>query len=124
MGDHHIGREMGLKAEAALAKRRPGATALDMLDRICEPHRGRDAEFESEDPRVPGNVHPEFDNYTDPHPKAALGMLMLEAFAPGGVAAMDRYDGMGSDDPDEDEAATDRWFAEVYEPFRERYGFC
>lgn len=124
MGDHYIGREMGLKAKLALVNRRPGETALDILDRICGPYRGRDAEFESESETVPGNVHEEYERYTDPHPEAALGMLMLEAFAPEGVASIDRYEGMGSDDPQEDEEAADRYFSEVYEPFRERYGFC
>lgn len=124
MGDHHIGTTMGRAAQHAVDTRKPGERALDILDRICTPYRGRDAEFESENPENTDQVHPEYDYFTDPHPKAALGMLMVEAFAPKGVASLDRYAGMGSDDPDEDEDASDRWFEEVYFPFKERYKFC
>jgi hypothetical protein len=117
MGDHHIGRQMATAARLALSERRAGEDAISILDRICMPHRGRDAEFEAEDPDG-------YDSETDPHPKAALGMLMLEAFAPDGADSLARYAGMGSDDPDEDERVTDLWWNEVYEPFRARYAFC
>ena len=59
-----------------------------------------------------------------PHPKAALGMLMVEAFAPNGLADLDRYRPMLEDvDPEAGEAADDAWWAEVCEPFRLRYEF-
>lgn len=129
MGDHYIGREMGRAAEHAVATRKPGETALDILDRICKPHKGRDAEFESEDPDNRGCVHPEYDRYTDPHPKAALGMLMLEAFAPAGIASLPVYAAMLEPDEDDEgqekeEAACDAWWEQVYDPFKARYGFC
>ncbi len=44
-------------------------------------------------------------------------MLMLEAFAPNGVADRERYDR-------DDEEAEDEWWDEVVVPFRKRYDFC
>lgn len=127
MGNHVAGRAVGLAAEQALRARQPGETALDLLDRVCVTYRGTDAEFESMDPNDPDSIHPEFEKYTDPHPKAALGMLMLEAFAPNGVADLGLYDAMlGSEEDDDGEAeflACERWSADVNEPFRKRYGF-
>lgn len=128
MGNHVAGRAVGLAAEQALRARQPGETALDILDRVCETYRRTDAEFESMDPNDPASIHPEFEKYTDPHPKAALGMLMLEAFAPNGVADLGLYDAMMGSENDNDEGeaeelAYDRWWDDVYEPFRKRYGF-
>lgn len=129
MGNHVAGRAIEQAATLLVSRRQPGETALALLDKACKGHRNTDAEFESTDPDNPDQVHPEYGNSTDPHPKAPLGMLMLEAFAPNGVADQPRYAAMlGSDDPDDDgeaeEAAYDLWSAEVYEPFRARYGFC
>lgn len=128
MGNHVAGRAIEQAAALLLANRKPGETALQLLDAACTGHRNTDAEFESTNPNDPDQVHPEYASSTDPHPKAALGMLMVEAFAPGGRAALSRYAPMlGSDDPDDDgeaeDAAYDLWRAEVYEPFRARYGF-
>lgn len=124
MGNHAAGNAIGQAAQHALAVRQPGETALSILDRICKKYRGSDAEFESEDPDAPGSVHPDYEDYRDPHPAAALGVLMLEAFAPNGVADMPKYAPMlDADDPDE-EAAYDAWAAEVEQPFRKRFGFC
>lgn len=123
MGNHVVGKAIGLAAEEATRSRVPGEAPLTILDRICGPYRGADAEFEAEDPSKPGFVHPEFSDYTDPHPKAALGMLMLEAFAPNGVSDLARYAPMFGTGPGE-EAACDAWWAEVYEPFKKRFGFC
>lgn len=124
MGNHVAGRAIGLAAEHAVMTRQPGETAIAILDRICERFRGCDAEFESEDPENPGKVHPEFDDYRDPHPKAALGMLMLEAFAQNGVADQPKYAAMLGGDDDSEIAACDAWWDEICEPFRKRYGFC
>lgn len=133
MGNHIAGYAIGLAAELALATRQPGETALELLDRSCEAHRGIDAEFESTNPKNPDQVHPDFALNTDPHPKAALGMLMVEAFAPNGLADLPRYEAMlGCEEDAEDQdaaeaacdAAYDLWDAEVYQPFRARYGFC
>ena len=77
MGNHEVGRAMGLMAEIAL-KLRTNQTALEILDIICEPYRGADAEFEAEDPNNPGHTHPEYCRYTDP--KGPLGVLIQEAF--------------------------------------------
>jgi hypothetical protein len=80
MGNHTAGRSMGLAAEKALAIRAQGQAALALLDMICEPYRGCDAEFEAEDPNQRGRLHPDYTYYTDP--KGPLGRLMSEAFAP------------------------------------------
>ncbi len=123
MGNHAVGNTVGPQAEVALRNRQPGETALDILDRLCEPWRGTDAEWESTDPSDPDSVHPEFLLWTDPHPKAALGLLMVEAFAPNGLADLGRYEAQfDADDPDE-EAACEAWWEEVYEPFKRRYNF-
>ena len=71
---------MGLAAEAALKIRQPGQTALALLDMICRPYEGCDAEFEGEDPKHRGHIHPDYTFYTDP--VGPLGVLIAEAFAP------------------------------------------
>lgn len=117
MGNHYAGNAMGKQAQLLMANRPPGMTALQLLDLICEPHRGCDAEFESEDPDRPGHVHPEFPDWCFPHANAGLGMLLLEAFAPNGVADLGRFS-------TDDEEAQDAWWDEVVVPFRKRYDFC
>lgn len=128
MGNHDAGLAMGLAANEAVRNRKSGETALSILDRICNPYRGCDAEFESQNPENPHEVHPEFDSFCDPHPKASLGMLMLEAFAPNGVGDLPRYQYMVSKcepfDREKDEIACDAWWAEVYDKFNARYEFC
>ena len=124
MGNHTVGRAVGLAAEQALLARRPGETALSILDRICTTYRGSDAEFESQDPNNPNRVHPDYGDYRDAHEKAALGMLMIEAFAPNGVADLPRYAPMLIGGHPDEEAACEAWYNEVYEPFRNRFQFC
>lgn len=133
MGNHAAGYAVGQAAELALSRRQPGETALALLDRACKGHHNTDAEFESTDPDEPHQVHPDYSQVTDPHPMAALGMLMVEAFAPNGLADLPRYTAMLGYDPeapdvDAAEAASDAayglWDVEVNEPFRARYGFC
>jgi hypothetical protein len=124
MGNHVAGRAVGHAAEIAIKARLQGETALALLDRVCKKYRGYDAEFEAEDPNNPGTVHPDYDSYTDPHPNAALGMLMVEAFAPNGLTDLPKYAAMLNGEGDEEEAACDAWWQDVYEPFRKRYGFC
>lgn len=124
MGNHVAGRAIGLAAEHARLTRKPGDTAIELLDRVCARYRGADAEFEAEDPNHPDQVHPDYDDYTDPHPGAALGMLMVEAFAPNGLQDLPRYAAMLDGVGEEEEAAFDAWAAEVEDPFRRRYGFC
>ena len=123
MGNAAVGREIDIAAHTAVLHRQPGESALTILDRICSRHRGCDAEFESEDPGNPQNVHPDFDRSTDPHPKAPLGMLLLEAFAPGGIADHVRYAPMLHGEEGEEEAC-EAWWSEVYDKFRARYDFC
>lgn len=126
MGNHTAGKAMGLAAASAL-KNRSGRTALEILDEICEPWRGCDAEFEMEDPANPGYVHPEIGNYNDPD--GPLGILIAEAFGDPGV---DYMKGWHSDDSDEQDAAGDRWWGHLRDParmgpcrkFRKRYDFC
>ena len=122
MGNHVAGNAIGKLAQAAFEQRPHGQTALQILDKICEPHRGCDAEFESEDPNTPGNVHPDFASWRDPNPGAGLGMLMLEAFAPNGAKDLARF-APGFDDRD-DIRAYDAWRSEVCDPFNARYDFC
>lgn len=129
MGNHVAGQAIEKAATILVARRKPGETALALLDQACKGHHNTDAEFESTDPDELSQVHPEYANSTDPHPKAPLGMLLLEAFAPNGVADQARYAPMlGSEDPDDDgeaeDAAYELWRTEVYEPFKARYGFC
>ena len=130
MGNHAVGFSVGPQAEEALRARKPGETALSILDRLCDRWRNTDAEWESFDPQNPDCVHPEFDHFTDPHPKAALGMLMVEAFAPNGLADLPRFQYMVAElqdgeayDEDADNDACDAWWAEVYTPFKQRYNF-
>lgn len=131
MGNHKVGRSVGPLAEEAVRTRRPDETALDLLDRLCRPWRGSDAEWEAFDPAHPDRAHPEFGSYTDPHPNAALGVLMVEAFAPNGLADLVRYRYLVQSlrdvaipyDEAQDLATLDVWWSEVYEPFKQRYGF-
>lgn len=74
---------MGRQAESILKRRKPEESALDLLDEICRPYMGCDAEFEAEDPKKPGKIHPDYTFYTDP--EGPLGKLMIEAFAPHGL---------------------------------------
>lgn len=114
MGNHTAGAAMGRATELAL-EMRTTQTAIELLDKICEPWRGCDAEFESEDPNNPGNINPDYDNYTDPN--APMGKLIAEAF---GEAGHDYATGWINDD----EAAVDAWWDGPYGKFRSRYEFC
>lgn len=118
MGNHQAGSAMGRMAAQLIDRRKPGETALQLLDTICEPWRACDAEFESEDLANPGQVDPRAEDYR--LPPLALGLLMIEAFAPHGLADLERYQAA---DP-EDEEATDTYWLEVIEPFDKRYDFC
>ena len=122
---------MGLAAEFAVINRTSSQSAIDILDRVCEPWRNCDAEFEASDPNAPYHIRPDYDRYTDPHPKAALGMLMVEAFAPNGLEDLPRYqymlprtrDPKEPYDPDRDQATVDAWYRDVGDPFKSRYDF-
>lgn len=125
MGNHTAGKAMGLAAELVAARRLPADTAIGLLDSICSQYRGCDAEFEAEDPARPGRLHPSCPDYRYPHQDMALGILMLEAFAPNGVADLDRYRlAMDGADDDLREQAYEDWWNEVCAPFRARYDFC
>jgi hypothetical protein len=124
MGNHTVGLVVGPQAELALKTRERGETALAILDRLCTPWRNTDAEWESADPANPTQVNPEYGHLTDPHPKAALGMLMVEAFAPNGLADLARYAPMLDAEGQAEESACDAWWTEVYAPFNKRYDFC
>ena len=103
---------MGKMAEAML-KMRTTQTAIELLDQICEPWRGCDAEFESEDTNAPGRTHPDYTHYSDP--TGPIGVLITEAF---GEAGRDYSDGWP------DDAAVDAWWDGPRRLFRERYAFC
>lgn len=68
---------MGRMAAMAI-KMRTSQTALELLDEICTPWQGCDAEFEAVDPDNPGHTHPVYCRYTDP--EGPLGRLIQEAF--------------------------------------------
>ena len=104
MGNHTVGTAMAKAAEIALKLRRPEHKALELLDLICEHWRGHDAEFDD---------YASLDGTESP----ALALLILEAFAPNGLADLAKY---SSDDEDD----TDAFYEEVYSQFRERYAFC
>jgi hypothetical protein len=118
MGNHEAGRAIGRMVLALVARRREGEDALAILDEACNPWRGADAEFESEDPNNPGQIHPDYDDYR--YLPSPMARLMVEAFAPNGLTDLARYQ---SADP-EDEEASDTYYEEVVMPFRERYEFC
>lgn len=135
MGNHDLGRSIGTAVQIAYERRQPDETALSILDRFCY-HKGigGDAEWEAEDSERPGHCHPLIGNYTDPDPNAGLGMLMVEAFAPNGLADLPKYHGVlgyrptGDDAADsileaEAEKSCDLWWSEIHEPFKQRYDF-
>ena len=121
MGNHQAGRAMGRMAEMAL-KMRTTQTALELLDTICEPYRGADAEFEAEDPNNTGHIHPEYTHYTEPD--GPIGILMTEAFSPDIDWKTLFSEAFKTEDDDKIEAISDRWDDEVYSKFRSRYEFC
>ncbi len=129
LNDIDVGRAIGWMAHELVVLRKPGDSALDILDVICAPHRGTHAQFAAWDSDYPGSAGHGFARYTDPHPEAWLGMLMVEAFAPRGLADLPRYramlDGSSRLAPGTDaaEVAYLAWWSEVYVPFRTRYGF-
>ena len=121
MGNHEVGRAMGRMADIAL-KFRTNQTALEILDIICEPYRGADAEFEAEDLNNPGHQHPEYCRYTDP--KGSLGVLIKEAFDPTvDWIALQRKAEETKDDDKIDEFY-ESWGERVEKQFDVRYEFC
>jgi len=121
MGNHEVGRSMGRMAEMAL-KMRTNQTALALLDEICEPYRGADAEFEAVDPNNPRHTHPEYWRYTDP--KGPLGILIREAFDPtvDWVALQRKAEETGDDD--KIEQFYESWGVGPASQFDARYEFC
>lgn len=116
MGNHQAGHAMGLMAQMLYERRRPGESALQLLDVICEPYRGCDAEFESTNPQNPSQVGDPADYR---YPPWGLGQLMIEAFAPNGAADVERYRGLDLEDD-----VYDTFYEQVIRPFAERYEFC
>lgn len=115
---------MGHAAEAALKMRKPGQSAIELLDLICEPYRGCDAEFEAEDPANPRCVNPHFTFYTDP--AGPLGRLVAEAFAPARDWIGDWSAWALSSDFGEEGTGNvrDHWYAGPMAHFDQRYAFC
>ncbi|MDR1849511.1 MAG: hypothetical protein LBQ75_05685 [Zoogloeaceae bacterium] len=130
MGNHTVGKAIGQLAEEAVRGRKPGEAALDILDRICKRWGNCDAAFDSVDPDNPSSYHPDYDDTRIPHPKAALGMLLVEAFAPNGLDDLHKYqyfavcDSRSADyDEAKDTEALETWAAEIEAPFKKRYNF-
>ena len=127
MDNQNLGRVIGHEAEMAFGQRVPGERAIDILDRLCK-GRGGSVEWEAVDLENLSQTQPEYLYYTDPSPKAALGMLMVEAFAPKGLADLPKYAGVLVSDVTRAQAkeageALDVWWSEVQRPFAKRYGF-
>ena len=121
MGNHEVGRSMGRMAEMAL-KMRTNQSALALLDEICEPYRGADAEFEAVDPNNPGQTHPEYCRYTGP--KGPLGILIREAFNPE-VDWIDlQREAEKTGDDDKIEGFYESWAHGPEKQFDARYEFC
>lgn len=123
-GISHLFKDSSTRALLSEAESR--VTALAILDRICGPFRGYEAEFDAESANKVGFHHPDFDDDRDPHQSSALGMLMIEAFAPNGCADLARYSPMlnKSGAPEAilaADAAGDLWYDEVCNPFSTRY---
>jgi hypothetical protein len=128
MGNHTAGDLINAYATQFAAQRTDGETALDVLDKAVKAAKSSsgftpDVEFEASDPDRPGYTHPEFTFWTDPHPKAVLGMLMVEAFAPNGLADLPKYTPASDSEEDSDDAY-DLWETEVGSPFNRRYELC
>ena len=121
MGNHDAGRAMGRMADLAL-KMRTNQTALEILDQICEPYRGCDAEFEAVDPANPHRTHPEYFRYTDPN--GTLGRLIQEAFDPKTDWIRLLREAAESHDDDRMEAFWNSWGEGPEKEFDTRYEFC
>jgi hypothetical protein len=114
MGNHHAGKAMGIAAEVAL-KMRTTQKAIDILDQICKPWYGCDADFEAEDPNNLGHDHPDYGSYTDP--QGPLGILIAEAFGKPGKDYKYKLDGTY----ETNEKESDKWYDGPYRKFRKRY---
>ena len=121
MGNHEAGRAMGRMAEMAL-KMRKNQTALALLDEICEPYRGADAEFEAVDPKKPGHVHPQYSHYTEPN--GPLGILIAEAFSPAVDWKVLKQEAEKSGNEETIEEFYNSWYDKVESQFSARYEFC
>lgn len=121
MGNHEVGRAMGRMAEMAL-RMRTNQTPLSLLDKICEPYRGADAEFEAVDPKNPGLTHPEYCQYTDPN--GPLGVLIREAFDLTGDWVALQREAEESGDDDKIEEFYEDWGTGPKSQFDSRYEFC
>lgn len=113
MGNHAVGRAMGRMAEMAI-KMRTNQTALELLDEICEPYRGADAEFEAEDSA--------YCRYTDP--KGPLGILIQEAFDPKVDWIVLQRKAEGTGDGDKIDEFYETWGDGPGKQFDSRYEFC
>lgn len=113
-----IERALVLTARAA-----PGGDALGWLDGVCQRYKGAPADFSVVgcDRMLPRPANePVWRDYRHPHPKALLGHLMVEAFAPQGAKALPRYLPLLSGDAQ----AEALWASEVLQPFMTRYAFA
>jgi hypothetical protein len=121
MGNHAAGQAMGKAAMLAL-KMRTNQPALALLDEICKPYEGCDAEFETtrEDEALLGGCH----DYCNPD--GPLGTLIAEAFAPERNWKAEWKDWIGSDDfgNEGNGNVRDNWYDGPEREFRKRYDLC
>lgn len=101
MGNHSAATAMIQTALAVNTRRTEGDTALAILDLACKPYTNCDAEFDGRE-----------------YPGEPFGDILIEAFAPHGLADKDRY----LQDIDR-EGESETWWKEVKEPFKARYTF-
>lgn len=99
--------------------------ALAILDRACAAWRNETAEFESQHPEKPHEVHPDYDQDTDP--LAPFGQLLKEAFWPdipdADWQSLQETWGLSDDEmTDAEHRLHHDWYLRVDFPFHQRYG--
>ncbi len=112
MGNNLVGLAMGRAARVYWGTRGQQllptqVEALAVLDEICSPYKGADAEFEADDPKNPDRINPDYDRFTDP--EGPLGKLIAIAFEA---------------TPEEMELETEAWDNGPKTRFDKRYRFC
>ena len=115
------GALIALRAVKAV-RLRNGEAAMDVLTRLCQPYAGRSVYWYAFDVYAPWRSPSGYDDFTLPHPNAALGMLILEAFGKNGLASHDRYLPIFGDIlSKESDAAVEAAVDELVRPFERKF---